>query len=82
MALPPPVITRRSLVAGLGALVTGELATGAGAQTPPKVPAAPAPPPAAQPAAPPPQPARFSFEEVLRRARDLAGAPFDAAVPA
>ena len=82
MALPPPVITRRSLVAGLGALVTGDLASGAGAQTPPKAPAVPVPPPAAQPAAPPPQPVRFSFEEVLRRARDLAGAPFDAAVPA
>ena len=59
-------IDRRSLVASL-ALAGASMAVGtAGAQ---------------QPAAAPPAPARFGFDDVVRRARQLAGAPLTPAPP-
>lgn len=62
---------------GAGALATGTLAwTGALAQPNPARPAQPKPAP--KPA--PPTAARFGFEDVVKRARELAEAPFDATI--
>jgi glucans biosynthesis protein len=58
-------LSRRTFVESLGALAAALLATPAAAQTQ----AAPA------------SPARFGFDDVLRRARDLAGAPYEANPP-
>ncbi|GJD52934.1 Glucans biosynthesis protein G [Methylobacterium crusticola] len=74
--------SRRGLLAGL--LSTAALPRLAGAQVGPTQPGPSAlPPPAGSP--PPaggPAPPRFRFEEVVRRARALSGAPFEAAAPA
>jgi glucans biosynthesis protein len=64
-------LSRRSFVEQLGALATALLASPVAAQTGP---AAPAPPAA-------PSAARFGFDDVVRRAKDLAGMAYDAAVP-
>ncbi|MGL5733534.1 MAG: glucan biosynthesis protein G, partial [Beijerinckiaceae bacterium] len=73
MSQPPrrriaPRLSRRSTLTGLAVLAA---AGGAQAQQ--------APPPAAGPSAPAsgPPPARFGYEDVIRRARDLAARPFD-----
>ncbi|MGL4813474.1 MAG: glucan biosynthesis protein [Beijerinckiaceae bacterium] len=78
MSQPPrrriaPRLSRRSTLTGLAMLAA---AGGAQAQQ--------APPPAAGPSAPAsgPPPARFGYEDVIRRARDLAARPFDPSMPA
>ncbi|MET0606997.1 MAG: glucan biosynthesis protein G [Beijerinckiaceae bacterium] len=64
----PTPVTRRALIGALGSFAAGA----AVAQAPPG-----SPPPAA-----PAQPPKFGHEDVVRRARDLAGRPYDAALPA
>src|SRR6478672_41802 len=63
-------LSRRTFVEHLGGLAAALLSAPALAQTPPAV--APASPAA-------PAPARFGFDDVIKRARDLAALPYDAA---
>ena len=67
-------VTRRSIVAGMAVSAAG-LSAPATAQQPP-----PSRPPAAQPQ--PGQQQTFGFEDVVKRAREVASAPHDAGVPA
>ncbi|WP_245422443.1 glucan biosynthesis protein [Alsobacter soli] len=80
--MPHPILDRRRFTAlGGAALAVGPLAApGALAQTAPAQPPAQSPPPPAPPPSPPPQP-NFRFEDVIDRARRLAGESFQAEPP-
>jgi glucans biosynthesis protein len=71
------VVTRRTIVAGMAISAAG-LSAPAEAQQPP---AQPPKPPAPQPQ-PAQQPQTFGFEDVVKRAREIASAPHDASIPA
>jgi len=61
-----PLISRRTLLAGIAAASSAPIASAI----------------AQQPAEPGKAPPTFGYDDVIKRARDLAGAPFDAQVPA
>jgi glucans biosynthesis protein len=71
------VVTRRTIVAGMAISAAG-LSAPAEAQQPT---AQPPKPPAPQPQ-PAQQPQTFGFEDVVKRAREIASAPHDASIPA
>ena len=61
-------LSRRALLVSIAAASTARLAAPAAAQTDAPQPAAPAPP-------------AFGYQDIVKRARDLAAAPFDSSIP-